>query len=90
MEQQRIVKVWVDASSVYAQTEKGVIASYPFSMWKRLQNATMEEREDFYLSYSGIHWPRVDEDLSFEGMYANAGLCNRTDNENSVYWEPLH
>lgn len=30
------------------------------------------------------------KDLSFEGMFANAGLCSRTDNENSDYWEPLH
>ncbi len=62
-------------------------ASYPFSMWKRLAKATPELRQNFYLSYAGIHWPDIDEDLSFEGMFANAGLCERTPTEDAVYYE---
>ena len=88
MEKQRIKKVWVDDDAVYAMTEQGLTANYPFSTWKRLREATPAQRSDFYLTYSGIHWPQVDEDLSFEGMFANAGLCSRTNTEDSVYWEP--
>ena len=87
MERQRIIKVWVDADGVYTQTEKGLIANYPFVMWKSLRDATDGQRRNFYLSYSGIHWPQIDEDLSFEGMFAHAGLCERTEGENTVYWE---
>lgn len=53
-------------------------------MWKRLANATQKQREAFTLSYSGIHWPEIDEDLSFEGMFASCGLCSLTANEDSV------
>lgn len=88
MERQRIVKVWIEADGIYAQTDKGLTASYPFSMWTRLKNATERQRNDFYLSYSGIHWPQIDEDLSFEGMFAHAGYCERTEGENTVFWEP--
>ena len=83
----KIQRVWVDDTRVYALTEDGLQASYPFSMWKRLNNALPEQRCNFYLSYTGIHWPDIDEDLSFEGMFAAAGLCERTLTEDSVYYE---
>ncbi len=88
MSKSKIIRVWVDQNSVYATTEDGRTASYQFADWKRLRMATLAQREDFYLTYSGIHWPQIDEDLSFEGMFANAGLCSRTESEDSVYWEP--
>ena len=40
-----------------------------FSEYPSLANATPEERDDFTVSYFGIHWPSLDEDLSFEGIY---------------------
>ena len=87
MERQRIQKVWVDDKCVYARTSNGLVANYPFSMWKRFEGSTPLQRQDFYLSYSGIHWPQLDEDLSFEGMFAQAGLCTRTETEDTIYWE---
>lgn len=33
-----------------------------------------------------VWWPLIDEDLSFEGMFANANMCSRTPNENSVVY----
>ena len=85
--QRFIEKVWVDDTHVYAKTRDGLVASYRFSMWKRLQNATQSQREDFYLTYSGIHWPQIDEDLSFEGMFSHGGLCERTLNEDAVCYK---
>ena len=41
---------------------------------------------DVELSYSGIHWPAIDEDLSFEGMFYNAGLCSLSAGEDNVYY----
>ena len=79
-----IEKVWVDRERVYAKATTGQVASYPFAIWERLKNATQPQREDFYLSYSGIHWPQIDEDLSFEGMFQYSGLCERTLTEDSV------
>ena len=76
MEQMKISRVWVDATHVYAETTSGIRASYAFSDWPRLANATEEERQDFHLSYSGIHWPQIDEDLSFEGMFEDNHLCS--------------
>lgn len=68
-----IVKVWVDATHIYAETADGLRASYAFSDWERLARATDDQRRDFYLSPAGIHWPQIDEDLSFEGMFRDNG-----------------
>lgn len=83
----RIDRVWIDAISVHAITEDGVQANYQFARWPRLAAATPEQLSDFYLTYGGIHWPQLDEDLSFEGMFAEAGHCTRTLSEDSVYWD---
>lgn len=82
----QIEKVWIDATSVYAMTTDGKIAKYDFEQWPALRCANEAQRKDFYLSYSGIHWPQIDEDLSFEGMFANANLCQRTATEDSVFF----
>ena len=56
----KISRVWVDANHVYAETEEGLRAHYAFSDWPRLQKASEDERQDFYLTYFGIHWPQID------------------------------
>ena len=82
----RINKVWIDDHAVYASTADGKVASYDFSRWPRLRDASREQRSHFELSYSGIHWHVIDEDLSFEGMFHAAGLCNFSENEDNVYY----
>lgn len=86
MSKYRITKVWVDDTHVYAMTETGLTANYAFSQWSKLAKATREQREDYQLSYSGIHWPQIDEDLNFESMFNTNGLCLITEAENSFYY----
>lgn len=87
MEQYRISKVWVDDANVWAETQNGWKASYPFCRWSRLANATPQQRRNFVLSRYGIHWPEIDEDLSFQGLFSDAGLCSPTLSENAVYYQ---
>lgn len=87
MEKRKIAKVWVDETHIYASTTDGLVASYSFAQWPRLANGTAEQRGDFFLSYGGIHWPQLDEDLSFEGMFHQAGVCNITPSEDSVFYD---
>ncbi len=90
MQRRYIDSVWVDDRQVHARTKDGLTASYPFERWPRLKNATKEEREDFTLSYGGIHWPGIDEDLCFEGMFHDAGLCEISPSGDSVCYVPLN
>ena len=84
MDRKYIARVWVDDHAVYAETTDGLRASYEFAQWTRLHNATATQRQAFELSYGGIHWPDIDEDLSFEGMFHDAGLCDITSTEDAV------
>jgi hypothetical protein len=86
MPQQYVKRVWVDDTHIYASTDQGLIADYPFDRWPKLASASPEERNDFYLSYGGIHWPSLDEDLGFEAMFYSKGLCPSTPKEDSVCW----
>ena len=87
IEQLNIAKVWIDDTRVYAEATDGRCASYLLSDWPRLAHATNEQRQDFYLSYGGIHWPQIDEDLSFEDMFEDNGLLN--DAEPMMVAEPF-
>lgn len=40
-----------------------------FEDYPRLRNATKEQRENIEHDCFGIHWPDLDEDLSFEGFF---------------------
>ena len=48
--------------------------SVPLAWFPRLLNATGEERAEFRLigGGEGIHWPRVDEDISVAGLLRGA------------------
>ncbi len=82
----RITSVWTDDVRVYARTEGGLVASYDFDSWSKLKQASKEQRDDFFLSFSGIHWPQIDEDLSFTGMFIASGLCDKDAPEGSFYY----
>jgi hypothetical protein len=86
MSQQYVNKVWIDDKRIYVSTKQGLVADYPFDRWPKLAKASPSERADFYLSYGGIHWPSLDEDLSFEAMFCSKGLCAATPTEDSVCW----
>lgn len=81
-----IKHVWTDDNNIYAETNNGWIASYPFAQWPRLANATTKQRQSFTLSTFGIHWPDIDEDLSFLGLFTDAGY--HINNDTAIYYQP--
>ena len=52
----------------------GRTISAPLAWYPRLLNATDEERNVWEVAGGGhgIHWPRIDEDLSVEGLLRGA------------------
>ena len=42
--------------------------SFPIAGNPRLERGTVEELRNMELSPFGVHWPDLDEDLSFEGV----------------------
>ena len=50
--------------------ESGVELRFPVDRNKRLAQGTESELSNIEISPYGIHWPDLDEDLSFKGLYA--------------------
>ena len=69
-----IEAVWFDDDRILIRTASGEERSMPLAWFPRLYNASPAERDRFELSPMGIHWPDLDEDLSFEGFYTYSKL----------------
>ena len=65
-----VEKVWFQDDSIFIRTISGEERNHPLKWFPRLLNASSEERENFELSAFGIHWEKLDEDLSFEGFFS--------------------
>lgn len=69
MENTKIEKIWLTDTAIWIRTADGREASEKFADYQRLKWATPEQRADYTISRDGIHWPGLDEDLSFEGFF---------------------
>ncbi|MDE6479159.1 MAG: DUF2442 domain-containing protein [Muribaculaceae bacterium] len=69
-----IHRIWIDAEAIWIETTDGRLGCEYLASYSRLHNASRADLEDFTLSYYGIHWPGLDEDLSFDGFFAKPGM----------------
>ena len=64
-----VSKLWFEGERIYIETEKGEVFSQSMSFYPRLQQATNMERLLWTESHFGLHWDKIDEDISFESFY---------------------
>ena len=64
-EKDRPVEAWCDLHVLLADGRR---VSTPLWCYPRLLGATPAQRNNVRLMLDGVHWPDVDEDLSFDGM----------------------
>ena len=64
--------VQVGEATLSVDLSDGRAISVPLAWYPRLSHGTAEERNDWRLigGGRGIHWPRLDEDVSVEGLLA--------------------
>ncbi len=74
----QIEKIWLTDTAVWIRITDGRQAQELFEEYPRLRHASPEQRGRFETDAFGIHWPELDEDLSFEGFF-------RTRNESPLY-----
>lgn len=58
--------MWVDLSD-------GRTLGMPLAWYPRLMTATRDQLQAVELSYTGLHWVDLDEDLSIAGMLRGLG-----------------
>jgi len=64
----KIRKLWFDDNKIFIKTEDGRELWQSLLWYSRLLHATNKQRSNYRISYSGIHWSDVDEDISFESF----------------------
>ena len=56
--------------ALIVELSDGRTISVPVSWYPRLDHSTEEERADYEIFASGIHWPQIDEDISVDALLA--------------------
>lgn len=64
--------VFVTDDTLTVDLSDGRTISVPLAWYPRLVHGTLDERSEWELigRGEGIHWPRLDEDISVEGLIA--------------------
>jgi hypothetical protein len=57
-------------TEIVIEMSSGETIRFPIESSPRLKSATLEELSEIELSPFGLHWPRLDEDLSIRGILA--------------------
>ena len=69
----RAITVRFDEAQMWVDLEDGRTLGIPLVWFPRLLRGTQEQRADFFISPSGIHWDDLDEDISIAGLLAGRG-----------------
>lgn len=63
-----VTKIWFADNRIYGVTDDGRTLFQSLLYYKRLLNATDEQRNNYEMDDEGIHWREIDEDVSFESF----------------------
>ena len=66
----RALKAWHERGMIYIKFASGHEVSFPTKGNPRLESAAEDDVGKIEISPFGLHWPTLDEDLSFEGILA--------------------
>jgi hypothetical protein len=64
----RATEVRVTEAELIVEFEDGRTLSSPIAWYPRLQHGNDKERQKFEIGAFGIHWPDLDEDISYRGL----------------------
>ena len=72
-EQAHIIDLRVAGDALTVDLDDGRTLSVPLTWYPRLTHWTPGERNEWRLigGGTGVHWPRLDEDISVEGLLAD-------------------
>lgn len=62
-----------DDNAMWIDLTDGRTLGVPLAWFPRLLNATPAQREQVEISRTGLHWEKLDEDISVAGLIAGRG-----------------
>ena len=68
---EQIKNLWFDGNRIYMRTSEGRVLSRPLKAYPELEEATMEQRNDFTIDEDGmaIRWESLDADMHISSFY---------------------
>ncbi|WP_238121749.1 MULTISPECIES: DUF2442 domain-containing protein [unclassified Xanthobacter] len=64
---------------MWGALEDGRTIGVPLVWFPRLLRGALEQRADYFISPSGLHWDALDEDISINGILAGRRDQTRPD-----------
>lgn len=64
----KIKKIWFANDRIYGETDDGRILWQSLLYYRRLKDASEEQRSKYEMDDEGIYWKELDEDVSFESF----------------------
>ena len=61
-------RAYSDGRHIIVEMESGIEVKFPVSENPRLAAGTLHQLNRIEISPYGLHWPELDEDLSFRGI----------------------
>ncbi|MDR1458882.1 MAG: DUF2442 domain-containing protein [Bacteroidales bacterium] len=61
-------KLWFIDDNIFIETDDGRTLWQSMLYYKRLMNASQEQRNNYVIGGFGIHWEDIDEDVSFDSF----------------------
>lgn len=76
-----VSKVWLTDSTVWVELKDERKAKEDFADYMLLESSSQMQRKNYRLSFFGIHWPEIDEDLSFDGFFSKTNESIKASND---------
>ena len=67
-----------DENSMWVELSDGRVLGVPLAWFPRLLQAKPEQRQGCELSKAGLHWDKLNEDISIAGLLAGRGDQTRS------------
>ena len=62
------IQAYFSEGYIFVSMDTGVEIKFPVEKNRRLSTGTSDQLNKIEVSPFGLHWPDLDEDLSFEGL----------------------
>lgn len=68
---EQIKNLWFDADRIYMRSSEGKVLSRPLKAYPELEEATVEQRNDFTIDEDGmaVRWESLDADMHISSFY---------------------
>lgn len=68
---EQIKNLWFDAGRIYMRSSEGRVLSRPLKAYPELEEATVEQRNDFTIDEDGmaVRWESLDADMHISSFY---------------------